>query len=166
MKILAALKKIKHLDRKIASDLERISKWCSVIMDNEKDPAAVYNADDLKRMQQQIRDWASEKIRIRHALHLTNIRIKVMYNGKERSIDELLLIQNILLPEELRGLKALKRREKGGYGRPSESKDSWVLLQYEPKERDMAVEAIEYQLEQLDELLDDTNIETDVIGLD
>lgn len=166
MKILAALKRIKHLDRKIERTNKRINKWCSVIVDNEQDPAPVYNTADLKKMQQQVGDWSSEKIRIRHALHLTNIRTKVTFAGKERSIDELLLIQNVLIPDELKSLKLLHRREKGGYGHHSESKDSWVVLQYDPRGRDKQVEAIEYQLEQLDELLDNTNIETDVVGLD
>ena len=166
MKILAALKRIKHLDRKIEKTLKRIDRWCSVVMDNENDPDPVYDTADIQKMQQRIRDWSSEKVRIRHALHLTNIRTKVEYNSKERSIDELLLIQNVLLPAELKGLKALRRRDKGGYGRSSESKDSWVLLQYDPKERDQKVESIEYQLELLDELLDNMNIETDVVGLD
>ena len=166
MKILAALKHIKHLDRKIEKTLKRINTWCSVIIDNEKDPDPVYDKADLQKMQQKVRDWSSEKVRIRHALHLTNIRTKVTYNGKERSIDELLLIQNVLFPAELKGLKALHRREKGGYRSSSDSKDSWVLLQYDPKERDKAVEEIEYQLEKLDEILDTLNIETDVVGLD
>jgi hypothetical protein len=166
MKILAALKKIKHLDRKIEKAIKRIDKWCSVVQDNENDPKPVYDGTDLQKMHQQVTDWSSEKIRIRHALHLTNIRTKVEFNSKPRSIDELLLIQNILLPAELRALKALHRRTKGGYGHHSESKDSWVLLQYDPKDRDQKTEAIEFQLELLDELLDNVNIETDVVGLD
>jgi len=135
-------------------------------MDNEKDPDPVYNTEDLKKMHQQVRDWAAEKVRIRHALHVTNIETKIEYNGKDRSIDELLLIQNVLLPAELSGLKSLRREEKGGYGRSTASKDSWVILQYDPKERDIAIEALEHQMEKLDELLDNLNIETDVVGLD
>ena len=165
MKILAALKRIKHLDRKIEKRIKRIGRWCSYIVENENDPGPVYDADDIRKMQQQIRDWAAEKIRIRHCLHLTNIQTLVEYNSKDRSIDELLLIQNVLLPEELKALKAMRRKEKGGYGKPDAEK-AHVVLQYDPKDRDKRVEGIEYQLEHLDELLDNLNIETDVIGLD
>lgn len=166
MKILAALKKIKHLDRKIERHLKRINTWSSYIVDNKDDPEPVYNEEDIIRMQQQIKDWAAEKVRIRLALHLTNVRTKVDWNGKLRSIDELLLIQNVLIPEELKALTALKRKDKGGYGLSSSSKDSHVVLQYEPKDRDQKIEKIEYKKDQLDEILDNLNIETDIVGLD
>lgn len=166
MKILAALKKIKHLDRKITKTLKRIDKWCSVIVDNENDQDPVYNSNDIKVMQQKITDWAKEKVRIRSALHLTNVRTKAGWKNGEYSIDHLLLIQNVLLPAEMSGLKTLRRKEKGGYSSNTSSKDSWVILQYDPKKRDEDIEKIEHDMEQLDELLDNLNIETDVVGLD
>ncbi len=165
MKILAALKKIKHLDRKITKTLKRIDKYCSVIVDNENDEDPVYNEDDVRKMQQKVVDWAMEKVKIRTALHLTNVRTKVSWKDGEHSIDNLLLIQNVLLPAKMSTLKALRRKEKGGYGHSS-SKDSWVIMQYDPKKRDEDIEKVEYDMEQLDELLDNLNIETDVIGLD
>lgn len=164
MKILAALKRIKHLDRKITKTLKRIDKYCSVIVDNDKDDAPVYNKEDIRKMQQQIGDWAESKAAIRHGLHLTNVRTKAVFGAKEMSIDELLILQNIVLPEKMKALKSLRRREKGGYGN-SASKDSWVIVQYDPKERDKAIEALELAMEELDELLDNLNIETDVVGL-
>jgi len=165
MKILAALKKIKHLDRKIEKTLKRIGKYCSIIVDNENDSDPVYNADDVQKMQQKVVDWAMEKVRIRTALHLTNVRTKVDWKDGNHSIDNLLLIQNVLLPAQMSSRKALRRKEKGGYGNSS-SKDSWVIMQYDPKKRDIDIEKIEHEMEQLDELLDNLNIETDVVGLD
>jgi len=41
-----------------------------------------------------------------------------------------------------------------------------VVLQYDPKKRDEDIEKVEHDMEQLDELLDNLNIETDVVGLD
>ena len=165
MKILAALKKIKHLDRKSTKILKRIDKYCSVIVDNENDEDPVYDEDDIKKMQQQVVDWAMEKVRIRTALHLTNVRTKVLWKDADHSIDNLLMIQNVLLPAKLSTLTALRRKEKGGYSM-SPSKDSWVVMQYDPKKRDMDIERVENDKEQLDELLDNLNIETDVVGLD
>jgi len=162
MKILAALKKIKHLDRKIEKTLLRIDRWSSYIVDNEEDPGPVYDIEDIAVMQQKIADWAAQKVRIRVALHLTNVRVKVVWEKKEYSIDELLLVQNVFMPAKMRGLKTLNRKEKG-YNAPKESR---VVLQYDPKQRDLDIERIEYQKESLDELLDNLNIETDVIGLD
>ena len=40
MKIIEALKKIKHLDRKIEKTSDRISKWCSYI-DDKEEPAGL-----------------------------------------------------------------------------------------------------------------------------
>jgi hypothetical protein len=162
MKILAALKKIKHLDRKIEKTLLRIDRWSSYIIDNEEDPGAVYDEKDIFTMQQKIADWAAVKVRIRLALHLTNVRTKTMWEKKEYSIDELLLVQNVFMPAKMRALKTLNRKEKG-YNAPKETR---VVLQYDPKQRDMDIERIELQKEGLDELLDNLNIETEVIGLD
>jgi len=166
MKILAALKKIKHLDRKIEKTLKRIENWCSIIVDNEKDPAPVYNAEDVRKMRQRVIDWSTEKVRIRAALHLTNVRTVVDFEGKEHSIDELLLEQNVIIPAQLKAWSAMRRKEKGSGYRSTDSKDSWVVMQFDPKERDMEIEKLEYLKERLDELLDNLNIETDVIGLD
>jgi len=166
MKILAALKKIKHLDRKIEKTLKRIESWCSIIVDNEKDPAPVYNAEDIRKMRQQVIDWAIEKTRIRVALHLTNVRTLMEFDGKEQSIDELLLEQNVVIPAKLKAWTVMRRKEKGSGYRSTDSKDSWVIMQFDPKERDMEVEKLEHFKERLDELLDNLNIETDVIGLD
>jgi len=166
MKILAGLKKIKHFDRKITKSLLRIERWCSFVADNEKDPGAVYNEDDIRKMQQQIGDWAESKAIIRHGLHLTNMRTRVKFDGADMSIDELLLLQNVVLPEKMKALKVLRRKEKGhGYG-STPGKDSWVIIQYDPKQRDMAIEKLELSMENLDEILDDLNIETDIVGLD
>jgi hypothetical protein len=164
MKILHALKKIKHLDRKIEKTLKRIGNYCSVVVDNDNDAGPAYSADDIRTMQQQVRDWATHKAAIRGALHLTNVRTKVEFGGKNLSIDELLLLQNIVIPAEMACLTSLRRKEKGGY-RNSDSKDSWVVMQYNPKERDMAIEKLENKKEELDMLLDNLNIETDVVGL-
>ena len=166
MNILCALKKIKHLDRKIEKTLKRIDKYCSVIVDNENDGDPVYNEGDVRKMQQKVVDWAMEKVKIRTALHLTNVRTKVNWKDSEHSIDNLLLIQNVLLPAQMSSRKALRRKEKGGYSSNTSSKDSWVILQYDPKKRDEDIERIEHEMEQLDELLDNLNIETDVVGLD
>lgn len=162
MKILAALKKIKHLDRKIEKTLLRVDRWSSYILEGLDDLEAVYDEKDIFAMQQKIGDWAAEKVRIRLALHLTNVRTKTMWEKKEYSIDELLLVQNVFMPAKMRTLKTLNRKEKG-YNAPKESR---VVLQYDPKQRDMDIERIELQKESLDELLDNLNIETEVIGLD
>jgi hypothetical protein len=168
VKILAALKRIKHLDRKIEKTRARIGAWCSYIVEakeGDAPPDIPYSAEDLRRMRQQITDWTFEKARIRHALHVTNMETKLPYNGQELSIDELLILQKVVLPEQLKVLQSLRRKEKrGGFGQHDSIK-SWVELQYDPKERDLEIEKVEYEIEKLDELLDSANIETEVIGL-
>jgi hypothetical protein len=167
MKILAALKKIKHLTRKIESHSKRISKWCSYVVDDRNDDDPTYNEDDLIRMRQQIMDWSTQMATIRHALHVTNIRTVVDWNGhKNISIDELLLIQNLILPMKVKQQQLLRRAEKSsGYGN-NYSKDAYVVMQYDPKARDKDLDKLEREKESLDEILDNLNIETDVVGIE
>ena len=167
MKILQALKKIKHIDRKIEKALRNTEKWCSYISEHKNEPKPTYDAVDIGKMRQQIRDWAAEKVRIRAALHLTNVRTKVEFDGEEYSIDELLLMQNVTIPTELKALTSLRRKEKSsGFGRHAQNDDSFVVLQYNPKDRDKEIEKLEHRRDLLDELLDNLNIETEVVGLD
>ena len=166
MKILAALKKIKHLDRKIVKNRERMAKYCSVVTNDQEVDDIPYDEDDVRKMGQRIGDLAMEKSAIRAALHKTNVRVKTTFQNKECSIDELLLFQNVVLPEKMRALKALRRKEKNrGYGH-NDSKDDYVCNQFDPRERDNEIEKLEQTMSDLDELLDNMNIETDVVGLD
>jgi hypothetical protein len=171
MKILAALKRIKHLDRKIEKHMARIGKWCSYIVEvkeGDEPETPIYNTEDLRRMRQQVNDWTLEKGAIRHALHVTNMETKTEFEGKLFSIDALLLIQNVVIPQQIATWKKLRRLEKSrGYGSYNDTTiKSWVELQYDPKERDTEIERHEHRLEKLDEVLDTLNIETDIIGLD
>ena len=169
MKILSSLKRIKHLDRKIGKNKERISRWCSYIVEvgeGEAAPEPVYNKADIVKMVQRIRDLTTEKVRIRHALHITNMETKAEFEGKTYTVDELLLILNVVIPVQIETLKLMRREEKGhSYLHSDDKVKSWVVLQYDPKERDQLIENHERDLEKLDEILDTLNIETDVIGL-
>jgi hypothetical protein len=167
MKILAALKKIKHLTRKIESHSKRIKAWCSYVVDSGNDDDPTYNEDDLIKMRQQIMDWSVQIATIRHALHLTNIRTVCDWNGhKSISIDELLLIQNIILPMKVKQQQLLRRAEKGGGYGNNYSKDAYVVMQYDPRARDKTLDDLEKEKESLDEVLDNLNIEIDVVGID
>lgn len=171
MRILAALKRIKHLDRKIGKNKERIAEWCSYIVEaaeGEAAPEPVYDRADIVKMVQRIRDLTAEKVKIRHALHVTNMETKAEFGGEIYTVDELLLILNVVIPAQITTLKLMSRREKGHSYMHSSSDPkikSWVVLQYDPKERDQLIENHERDLEKLDEILDALNIETDVVGL-
>jgi len=116
-------------------------------------------------MMQAITDLLYEKMRLRTALHLTNTRISLEFHGKSYTVDELLLLQNVVIPERIVTLKFLRRREKGGVYRDDYSKQAKVYIQYDPRERDKQIEKLEDMLSDLDDILDNVNIETDVIGL-
>lgn len=168
MKIIEALKKIKNLDRKIEKNKERISKWCSFIdidlVEKGGTPEPTYGPEDIRRMMQQNYDWFWEKARIRHRLHKTNLVTKAFFDGAEYNIDQLLCLQNIVLPQEIAQWKSLRRKEKsGGYGRRDELTAGRVVLQYNPRERDMHIEKVEDTAARLDELLDKLNLETDLV---
>lgn len=165
MKILQALKKIKHIDRKIEKQSERISKYCSVIME-PGDPKPPYSSDDIRKMLQSIKDLLLKKAEIRAALHRTNVTATVMFEGKEETIDKLLLLQNVFIPTIMNAFKKLRRKEKRDRYGETYSKEAKVILQYDPRERDKSIEELEDLLQKLDDTLDKANIETDVIGLD
>jgi len=164
MKILQALKKIKKIDRKIEKYCKRIQKYASFVVE-PGDPPAPYDAEDIRRMQQAVADLLQEKMRIRAALHLTNTRVSLEFHGRTYTIDELLLLQNVVIPVRIKTLKLMRRAEKGGFGRNEYSKEARVVIQYDPRERDKEIESLEDMLSKLDDVLDDVNIETDVIGL-
>jgi hypothetical protein len=162
VKVIEALKRIKHVDRKIGKSKQRIKKWCSYVQERDGEGTEpTYDTDDLKKEVQRIGDLVAQKTAIRRALHRTNVETQLEFEGKKRSVDELLIVQKVEIPEKLETLRLFRRLEKR-YNDPKEFK---VVLQYDPKERDKAVEEWEDKKERLDELLDKSTYEIEVIGL-
>ena len=155
MTILEALKKIKHLDRKIEKTHKRISRWCSYV--DTDDP--LYNADDIRAMMQSAEDLIRERNRLRHLIHKTNIATVVTFQHKELTLDELLILRTLTLPAMLAGVTLLRRREKGFH----DQKEAKVVLQYDPKKRDKTIESIENTIAELDAFLDSVNITTNLV---
>lgn len=150
--IFQVLKKIKQLDRKVTKTSTRIQKWCSHF-DNEE---TQYN---LPKLIQATNDMSAEKGRLRHALHKTNIETTVTFREKEMSLDELISLVSVILPDKIAILRMLRRREKN-YGDKSDIK---VVMNYNPLERDKEVDILENLLEEADSVLDNINITTEVI---
>lgn len=168
MKILSALKKIKHIDRKIEKNMARIEKWSSYFTRDDVPEAAsapAYSAEDIRRMIQQVNDWSVEKMRIRAALHRTNVETRVDWHGQNCSIDELLLIRTMVLPKQVEVMKKLRRKEKGSSWNRTADKEEYVVLQYDPKDRDRELDSLDEKMREIDAILDEVNIETEVIGL-
>jgi len=155
MTIIQALKKIKHLDRKIGKNMDRITRWCSYVSDEEP----MYNADDIRKLLQATKDLTFEKNALRHALHKTNILEGVEYNGKMLSIDELIIMATLTIPAEIDTLKLLRRKEKQYH----HDKDVKVVLQYDTHERDKRIDHLENLMDELNVLLDNINITTEII---
>lgn len=161
MKIIEALKKIKHLDRKIEKTQSRIDKWCSYIKEEEGEEP-VYNTEDIRKMQQQISDWLKEKAYLRHRLHITNLQTTERYDHKNYTIDELLGLKEIVIPTEIHSLKLMRRKEKRGlYG--EDLKNAKVVNQFDSKERDKEIDKLENKMNELDTILDKLTLETDII---
>lgn len=158
MKIIEALKKIKHIDRKIAKNRERISKWCSFVVSPGDPDKPLYDADEIRSMLQANGDMATEKVRIRHSLHKTNISTTAEFNGKVYTVDELLLMQAVSLPYALGTLNGMSRA-KVPYGQDK----ALVITQYDPKAKDKEIDYLERQAADLNDLLDMVSLETDVI---
>ncbi len=160
MTILEVLKKIKHIDRKITKNKERLAKWGSYF-DIEVDPGQepLY---DAQKLMQSLNDLISTRGDYRHALHKANIDNKVKYGSKELTIDELLVLRTSTLPAKMAYLKLLRRKEKSyrelQHLTDEERKDVRVVTQFDPLARDKAIDAIENDIAEIDKLLDETNI--------
>ena len=121
---------------------------------------------DTNKLIQSLNDLLAEKARLRHALHMTNALHKVKYKKAEITIDELLITSTITIPAMIDTLKLQRRKEK-----PYNLKDdpSWeeaqrpkVVMQYDPNGRDKAIDSLENDLMEIDMLLDEVNITTDI----
>lgn len=150
--IFQNLKKIKHLDRKITKTSERIKKWCSHF-DNEKPQY------DIEVLIQSVNGMITEKARLRHELHKTNIEIEVLFQKKIMSVDELIALVSLTIPAKINTLKLLRRREKG-YNTDEKLK---VITHYDPAARDKKIDALEYTLEEAENVLDNINITTKIV---
>jgi len=153
--VMQALKKIKHLDRKIAKNQQRIQKWCSFIDPQEAPPQY-----ELNPLMQAVTDLLAERARLRHALHSVNALHKAEFRGKEYTIDELLIRATVTIPELIKTQQILRRKEKPAWA--DEYKNSKVVLQYDPNERDKTIDGLENELDEINTLLDDVNVSTDI----
>jgi len=160
MTILSVLKKIKHIDRKIDKNKVRLAKWCSYFnIELGPDEHPPYDADKLI---QALDDQFKYRAILRHALHKANIENKVEYKGEEKTIDELLILRTKTLSAKLECLKLLRRKEKGyktlSHLTDDERKAVVVINQFDSLKRDRAIDKIENQQAELDEILDEVNI--------
>lgn len=151
MNILQAVKKIKHLDRKIDKNNARVLKWCSHFNNEE-------TQYDVSKLLQSVSDLIEEKSKIQHALHRTNVAVMINFQGKTVSIDELIILLKVTLPAKINSLKLLRRREKK-YGDTSDIK---IVMNYNPMERDKKIDALENLVDVAEEILDNVNITTEL----
>lgn len=156
MTILQGLKKIKHLDRKVKRNQDRIARWCSYLSD--EDP--MYDANGIQKLIQATYDLITERNNIRHALHRTNILVKPEFQWKEMSLDELIILRTLTLPSKIATMKLLRRQEKNYL----HDKGVKVVIQYDPGRRDKEIDSMENLMDELDSLLDEMNIKTELIG--
>lgn len=151
MTILQVLKKIKHLDRKVEKNSKRIQKWCSHFNNEE-------TQYDVAKLIQSANDMLEEKARWRHLLHKTNIQTIIEFQGKNVSIDELIILLTLTLPTKINILRLLRRQEKGY----NMDKDIKVVMNYDPADRDKKIDALENVMDKAEEVLDNLNIATEV----
>lgn len=151
--IFQNLKKIKHLDRKITKNSERLHKWCSHF-DNEE------TQYEVPKLIQSINDMIVEKAKLQHELHKTNVMVAVSFRGQEVSIDELIALVSLIFPAQIKTLQLMRRRERG-YNTDEKLK---VVMNYDPVERDNRIDVLENMLEEAEEILDNINIITEIVS--
>ena len=151
MNMMQALKRIKHVDRKIAKAQTRIQRWCSHSSEEE-------NPYNMEKLMQSVADLIVQKAKIRAGMHATNITTIVEFKGRKWSMDGLLAHRTIVLPKQIESFKMMRRKEKGFH----DDKDMKYVLAYDPKWRDQKIDALEEELAEIDDLLDTTNISTEL----
>jgi hypothetical protein len=150
--IIQGLKRIKHLNRKIETTKERIRRWCSYMSDE----VPVY--DNISALIQSASDMQTEIANIRHAMHVVNAITKVTFQNKETTLDELLLEATVTIPAKLELFNSLRRKEKNPGYRQIEPGVS-VVMQYDPADRDKAIDALTERLDDINAFLDMMNIQ-------
>ena len=153
--VIRGLKRIKQLTRKIESNKNRVAKWCSYIDDEEP---LYTNIDGLV---QSICDMQTEIANIRHAMHKLNANKVVQFQGKDTTIDQMLLEATVTLPAKLEVLKSLRRKEKG-YGHQKDP-GLKVVLQYDPVKRDKDIDNLIERQNDINDAIDILNIETELV---
>lgn len=155
MTIMQGLKKIKHLDRKIEKNRKRIAKWCSYFSDEQP----LFDTGGIKKLLQATDDMVHERNRIRHSLHNTNMATIVEVKGHAMTMDELIIMRTLTIPAKIETLKQMRRKEKSHY----QAKEVTVVTQYDHHARDKAIDGMENDLDELDELLDNMNVTTELV---
>jgi len=167
MTILEVLKKIKHIDRKIDKNKERVKRWCSYFNIDVGEvgvtlPSLPKPSYDTQKLIQALNDQIKYRAELRHALHKANIENTTTYKGKEMTIDELLLLRTKTLPAMLECLKLMRRKEKKyqtlSHLTESDIKQVFVINQFDPTTRDKNMDNIEDEIADIDTLLDEINI--------
>ena len=157
MSILEILKRIKHIDRKLEKIKTRVAKWSSYssmdLDSEEKTPPY-----DVNVLVQQAQDLRAFRGRLRHAMHKANLSNKAEYRGKMITLDELLILRTVTLPQHKELLQTMRRKEKNyaefRYLTEEERKEIKIIVKFDPTERDKAVDAIDDDIANIDSLLD------------
>lgn len=154
--VIQGLKRIKHLTRKIATTQERIERWCSFMSDEEP----LYT--DIPALIQSVNDMQTEIGKIRHATHVLNATAKVVFNGKDTTIDELLIEATVNIPVRIDTLQQLRRKEKNrGYLHQDQPKVN-VVMQYDPHKRDKDLDALVTLQSDINDFIDTLNIQMEL----
>ncbi len=157
--ILQVLKRIKHLDRKIEKNQMRIKKWASFVSPEDDPPQY-----DTSKLIQSVNDMIVEVSKLKHSLHLLNATHKVYYKGNEMTIDELLLLRTVTIPKFIATQKLLTKKSLiNVYGGKQYEEHSKIVMQYDPKKRDLKIDQLEDELLNIDNLLDEINTTQKVI---
>jgi len=164
MKIIHALKRIKHIDRKIKTVRERIEKYASILVPITPDDAEktdqVYQEADIRKMHQRIGSWLDERADLRSRLHVANVTSKAVFQGAVYSLDTLIQRKTVTLPGVIETLTQMKRKKEDRY-REDKPTLRCVLL-YNPKDRDELIEKIRSEIDELDTILDVATLETEI----
>ena len=94
MKIIEALKRIKMLKKRMESNIQDIQKYSSGVSTER----GYFESDEettrvLQQLEQSTWDLWHEKIKLEQAIAITNIMTKIMVNGKEYTLHELLQLK-------------------------------------------------------------------------
>jgi len=167
MKIVEGLKKVKVLEKRIASNAQDITKYASVL--STEKPAFGTEAEqmsEVKKLIQSSEDLATEYLKLKTQIEKTNLAVSATINGKTHTLAEFLIIKR-KLARTMQGVyqalntTAAENRTHTARFSPDQKVD--IVRLYDESERNTKLREWQELYEEVDSRLEVINATEDLI---
>jgi hypothetical protein len=139
MKIVEALKKLRVIEKRMASNSEQISEYCSkVTTEMPRFPSVDEQKKEVKALIQSNQDLMTMYLQLKRAVEHTNLTIKVEIGGKKYSLADLLVIKRKMARSMINTFSSLndhKAQQRMRFAPQFDDKKPQVELLYSEREK-------------------------------